>query len=62
MSVPPCKRFGQDEVRSSQVGGDGKKIFEYLANEALAWITEDQLRVSLSPKMLSELQGNLPSS
>jgi hypothetical protein len=67
----PCERFFQDlvpqvekavirvrKIRSSQRSSDDKKIFEYLVDENHAWITEDQLSVSLSRKMLSELNGN----
>ncbi|KAL5313013.1 hypothetical protein ACEPPN_019439 [Leptodophora sp. 'Broadleaf-Isolate-01'] len=31
----------------------GKKTFEYLVDEPRTWITEDQLRISLSPMVLS---------
>jgi hypothetical protein len=71
----PCKRFFQDlvpqvekavirvrQIRSSQPSSDDKKIFEYLVDENHAWITKDQLRVSLNRKMLSELKGNSLSS
>jgi len=36
----------------------GKKIFEYLVDELSTWITEDQLRISLSPMLFAELKGN----
>jgi len=36
----------------------GKKIYEYLVDESRTWITEDQLRISLSPVLVAELKGN----
>jgi hypothetical protein len=38
----------------------GKKIFEYLVGELSTWITEDQLRISLSSTLLSELRVKYP--
>jgi hypothetical protein len=35
----------------------GRKIFEYLVDELSTWITEDQLRISLSSTLISELRG-----
>jgi hypothetical protein len=35
-----------------------KKIFEYLVDELSTWITEDQLRISLSPMLFAKLKGN----
>jgi hypothetical protein len=39
----------------------GRKVFEYLVDAfglvARTWITEDQLRISLSPTLLAELKG-----
>jgi hypothetical protein len=35
----------------------GKKIFEYLVDKS-RWITEDQLKISLSPLLVAELKGN----
>jgi len=35
----------------------GKKIFEHLVDKS-RWITEDQLRISLSPMLVAELKGN----
>jgi len=35
----------------------GKKIFEYLVDELSTWITEDQLRISLSPMLFAELKA-----
>jgi hypothetical protein len=40
----------------------GRKVFEYLVDELSTWITEDQLRVSLSPTLLAELEGNYLST
>jgi hypothetical protein len=75
MPEPPCERFGEElvsqvesvvirvfQIRSGQLSGDDRKSFEYLVDENLTWITEDQSRISLSPKMLSELKGNYLSS
>jgi hypothetical protein len=69
MLPPPYERSSQDLVppverdvmrvhrmrynRCSQ----GKKIFEYLVDKS-RWITEDQLRISLSPMLVAELKGN----
>lgn len=36
----------------------GKKIFENLVGEVSTWITEGQLRISLSPMLFDELKGN----
>jgi hypothetical protein len=33
----------------------GKKIFSYLVDKS-GWITEDQLRISLSPMLVAELK------
>jgi hypothetical protein len=67
----PCGRYSQDlalqvdifrvcEMRSSL--RKGKKVFEYLVNmfglDNRAWITEDQLRISLSPMLVAKLKGN----
>jgi hypothetical protein len=46
------------QIRSSQPSKDYRKMYEYLVDEIPTWITEHQLRVSLSPKLLSELEGN----
>jgi hypothetical protein len=70
MLGPPCERFFQDLVpqverdvtrvhrirynRSSK----GTKFFQYLVNELSTWITEDQLRISLSPMLAAKLKGN----
>jgi hypothetical protein len=72
ISMPrlPCEGFFQNLV--PQVGRDvmrvhrmrcsrrskGNKIFEYLVDELSTWITEDQLRISLSPMLFAELKGN----
>ncbi len=72
MLWPPCERSSQDlalqaendifrvcEMRSSR--RKGRKVFEYLVDAfglvARTWITEDQLRISLSPTLLAELKG-----
>ena len=36
---------------------EGRKIFEHLADKLSSWITEDQLRISLSSTLISELRG-----
>jgi Chromo (CHRromatin Organisation MOdifier) domain len=68
----PHERFSQDlalqaerdvrvrEMRSSR--RKDKKVFEYLVDvfdldKLSTWITEDQLRISLSPTLLAELKG-----
>ena len=37
---------------------ESKKFFEYLVDGSRTWITEDQLRISLNPKLLAELRGD----
>jgi hypothetical protein len=37
---------------------EGKKILEHLVDKSRTWITEDQLRISLSPMLVAELKGN----
>jgi len=34
-----------------------RKVFEYLVDELSTWVTKDQLRISLSSTLLSELRG-----
>ena len=40
----------------------GRKVFEYLVDtfslDDRTWITKDQLRISLSPMLVTELKGN----
>jgi hypothetical protein len=40
----------------------GRKLFEYLVDafdlDNRAWITEDQLRISLGPMLVAQLKGN----
>jgi hypothetical protein len=73
MPWPPCELYSQDlalrtEMYIFRVCGmrssrrKGRKVFEYLV-EALdlddrTWITEDQLRISLSPMLVAEPKGN----
>jgi hypothetical protein len=67
----PCEPYSQDlalkghisrvcEMRSSL--RKGRKVFECLVNASSlddsTWITEDQLRISLSPMLVAELKGN----
>lgn len=73
MPWPPCELYSQNltlqtemnifwvcEMRSSW--RKGRKVFEYLVNvfnlDAHTWITEDQLRISLSPMLVAEPKGN----
>ena len=69
MLPPPCECSSEDlalqverdvvrvhRIRSSQLR-KGRKVFEYLIDELSTWITEDQLRISLSPALLAELKG-----
>jgi hypothetical protein len=41
---------------------NGRKFFEYLVDmfglDSRTWTTEDQLRISLSPRLVAELKGN----
>jgi hypothetical protein len=36
---------------------EGRELGDYLVDELYTWITEDQLRISLSPTLLAELKG-----
>jgi hypothetical protein len=36
----------------------GMNIFEYLVDKLSTWITENQLRISLSPMLFAERKGN----
>lgn len=73
MPWPPCELYSQNlalqaemdifrvrEMRSSR--RKGRKVFEYLVDafglDARTWITEDQLRISLSPMLVAEPKGN----
>ena len=65
-----CERSSQDSVIPVErdVGrvfrmrvdkrSKGKTTFKYLVDEPRTWITEDQLRISLSPLLADELKGN----
>jgi hypothetical protein len=71
ISMPrlPCKRSSRDLVPHVEMDvvrvhhmrcrrrSKGRKIFEYLVDELSTWITEDQLRLSLSSTLISELRG-----
>ncbi|KAL2063229.1 hypothetical protein VTL71DRAFT_5033 [Oculimacula yallundae] len=69
---PSCERSSQDSVlpverdisRVHRMRLDkrskGKGTFEYLVDEPRTWITEDQLRISLSPILVAELKGSCP--
>lgn len=52
--------FRVREMRSSR--RKGRKVFEYLVDafgrDARTWITEDQLRISLSLMLVAEPKGN----
>ncbi len=73
MPWPPCELYSQNlalqtemdifrvrEMRSIQ--RNGRKVFEYLVDafglDDRTWITEDQLRISLSPILVAEPKGN----
>ena len=65
----PCKRSSRDlvlhverdvvRVYHMRCGrrSKGRNIFKYLVDELATWITEDQLRISLSSTLISELRG-----
>jgi hypothetical protein len=69
MLRPPCERSSRDlvppverdVVRVRRMRYDrcskGKKIFEYLVDKS-GWITEDQLKISLSSTLATKLKGN----
>jgi hypothetical protein len=69
MLRPPCERSSrdmvirkeQDTVRVHRMRcvpcSKGRKVFEYLVEELSTWITEDQLGISLSPTLLTQLRG-----
>lgn len=71
MLRPPCERFPQNLVRPVESDvirvyrmrygrcSKGKKTFEYLVDKS-RWITEDRLRISLSPMLVTELKGSSP--
>jgi len=67
----PCEPYSQDlalQVDIFRVCGmrsslrNGRKFFEYLVDmfglDSRTWTTEDQLRISLSPRLVAELKGN----
>jgi hypothetical protein len=64
----PCVPNSQDlalhiRVRKMRSGQrKGRKVFEYLVDmfglDDRTWITEDQLRISLSPMLVAEPKGN----
>ncbi|KAG4430451.1 hypothetical protein IFR05_014059 [Cadophora sp. M221] len=72
MLRPSCERSSRDSVlpikrNVSRVyrmrldkRSKGKKTFEYLVDDPRNWITEDQLRISLSPLLVAELKGPCP--
>jgi hypothetical protein len=66
----PCEPYSQDlalqverdairvhRMRCSR-SSKGRKFFQYLVDEPSTWITEDQLRISLSPMLVAKLKGN----
>ncbi|KAF8846493.1 hypothetical protein BDZ45DRAFT_454874 [Acephala macrosclerotiorum] len=69
MLQPPCERSSgglvphveRDVVRVHHMRpsrrSKGRKFFEYLVDELSTWIAEDQLRISLSSTLISELRG-----
>ncbi|KAF8847684.1 hypothetical protein BDZ45DRAFT_754641 [Acephala macrosclerotiorum] len=69
----PCEPYSQDlalQVDIFRVCGTrfslrkGRKVFEYLVDmfglDSGTWTTEDQLRISLSPRLVAELKGFSP--
>jgi hypothetical protein len=69
MLRPSCERPSRDLVPQEEQDvrvhrmrcsrrSKGRKVFEYLVNEPSTWITEDQLRISLSPVLVAVLKGN----
>jgi hypothetical protein len=75
MPLPPCELYSQnsalltdtDIVRIRDMRyclRKGRKVFEYLVDafglNDSTWITEDQLRISLSPMLVAELKGSSP--
>ncbi len=73
MPWPPCELYSQNLALSTEIdifrvcemrssGHKGRKVFKYLVDafglDDSTWITEDQLRISLSPMLILELKGN----
>jgi hypothetical protein len=73
MPWPPCELYSQNlalqtDMDIFRVHGmhsslhKGRKFFEYLVDafdlDDRTWITEDQLRISLSPMLVAKLKGN----
>ena len=67
----PCEPYSQDlalQVDNFRVCGmrsslrKGRKVCEYLVDmfdlDSRNWTTEDQLKISLSPRLVAELKGN----
>jgi hypothetical protein len=67
----PCEPYSQDLAlqvdvfrvcRMRSIVRKGRKVFEYLVDmfglDSRTWTTEDQLRISLSPRLVAELEGN----
>jgi hypothetical protein len=63
---PPCERSSQDMalpvekdvMRVHRMRYNRCNKFDYLVDKSRTWITEDQLRISLSPMLVAELKGN----
>jgi hypothetical protein len=66
----PCEPYSQDpalQVVIFRVCGmrsslrKGRKVFEYLVDmfglDSRTWTAEDQLRISLNPRLVAELKG-----
>lgn len=66
MLQPPCERSSQDMalpvekdiMRVHRMRYNKCHKFDYLVDKSATWITEDQLRISLSPILVAELKGN----
>jgi len=72
MLSPPCELYSQNLALQTEMDifrvrrmrsslHKGRKVFEYLVDTLdldNPWITEDQLRISISPILVAELKGN----
>jgi hypothetical protein len=74
MQWPPCEQSSQDLALQAEMDilrvrdmcssrRKDRQVFEYLVDvfgldESPTWITEDQLRISLSPMLVTEVKGN----
>jgi hypothetical protein len=73
MPWPPCELYSQNLALQAEIDifrvreicsswHKARKVFEYLVDTFslgdCTWITEDQLRISLSPILVAKLKGN----